>query len=87
MATSRLSPVPPWSMPNGCGSRSAAWPTGRRRATCRSSRASALDDALNAFAWELDARDDMHATARYRRELVRKHRPKSHGGGRIDAAA
>lgn len=33
---------------------------------------SALDDALNAFAWELDARDDMHASARYRRHLVRK---------------
>ena len=32
---------------------------------------SALDDALNAFAWELDARDDVHATARYRRDLVR----------------
>ena len=32
----------------------------------------ALDDALDAFAWELDARDDMHATARYRRELVRR---------------
>jgi 2-furoyl-CoA dehydrogenase FAD binding subunit len=32
---------------------------------------SALDDALNAFAWELDARDDLHATARYRRDLVR----------------
>jgi len=32
----------------------------------------ALDDALNAFAWELDARDDLHATARYRRELVRR---------------
>jgi len=32
---------------------------------------SALDDALNAFAWELDARDDIHATARYRRDLVR----------------
>jgi 2-furoyl-CoA dehydrogenase FAD binding subunit len=31
---------------------------------------SALDDALNAFAWELDARDDVHATARYRRDLV-----------------
>jgi 2-furoyl-CoA dehydrogenase FAD binding subunit len=31
----------------------------------------ALDDALNAFAWELDARDDVHATARYRRDLVR----------------
>jgi 2-furoyl-CoA dehydrogenase FAD binding subunit len=33
---------------------------------------SALDDALNAFAYELDARDDFHATARYRRELVRR---------------
>jgi 2-furoyl-CoA dehydrogenase FAD binding subunit len=32
----------------------------------------ALDDALNSFAWELDARDDLHATARYRRELVRQ---------------
>jgi 2-furoyl-CoA dehydrogenase FAD binding subunit len=32
---------------------------------------SALDDALNAFAFELDARDDVHATARYRRDLVR----------------
>jgi 2-furoyl-CoA dehydrogenase FAD binding subunit len=33
--------------------------------------ASALDDALNAFAYQLDARDDVHATARYRRDLVR----------------
>ena len=33
--------------------------------------ASELDDALNAFAYELDARDDVHATARYRRDLVR----------------
>jgi 2-furoyl-CoA dehydrogenase FAD binding subunit len=33
--------------------------------------ASALDDALNAFAYDLDARDDIHATARYRRDLVR----------------
>ena len=31
----------------------------------------ALDDALNAFAYELDARDDFHASARYRRDLVR----------------
>jgi 2-furoyl-CoA dehydrogenase FAD binding subunit len=31
-----------------------------------------LDDALNAFAYELDARDDIHATARYRRDLVRQ---------------
>lgn len=33
---------------------------------------SALDDALNALAYELDARDDVHASARYRRELVRR---------------
>jgi 2-furoyl-CoA dehydrogenase FAD binding subunit len=32
---------------------------------------SALDDALNSFAYELGARDDLHATARYRRDLVR----------------
>ena len=32
---------------------------------------SALDDALNALAWSLDATDDVHASARYRRELVR----------------
>jgi 2-furoyl-CoA dehydrogenase FAD binding subunit len=34
--------------------------------------ARALDEALDAFAWELDARDDLHATAPYRRELVRQ---------------
>src|SRR5262245_3643266 len=33
---------------------------------------SALDEALDAFAWDLGARDDLHATARYRRELVRR---------------
>jgi 2-furoyl-CoA dehydrogenase FAD binding subunit len=32
---------------------------------------SALDDAMNGFAYDLDARDDVHATARYRRDLVR----------------
>ena len=31
-----------------------------------------LDDALAAFASKLDARDDLHATADYRRALVRK---------------
>ncbi len=31
-----------------------------------------LDDALNAFAWDLGGYDDIHATARYRRELVRR---------------
>jgi len=34
--------------------------------------ASDLDDRLNEFAWALGARDDLHATARYRRDLVRK---------------
>lgn len=33
---------------------------------------SALDDALNEFAWSLEARDDLHATARFRRDLVRQ---------------
>jgi 2-furoyl-CoA dehydrogenase FAD binding subunit len=32
----------------------------------------ALEDALDAFAWDLDARDDLHATATYRRQLVRR---------------
>lgn len=31
-----------------------------------------LDDALNEFAWELGGSDDIHATARYRREIVRR---------------
>ena len=31
----------------------------------------ALEEALNAFAWRLNARDDFHASARYRRDLVR----------------
>ena len=33
---------------------------------------SGLDEALDVFAWDLEARDDLHATARYRRELVRR---------------
>jgi 2-furoyl-CoA dehydrogenase FAD binding subunit len=32
----------------------------------------ALDDALNELAWELGASDDAHATAQYRRTLVRR---------------
>jgi 2-furoyl-CoA dehydrogenase FAD binding subunit len=32
----------------------------------------ALDDALDALAWDLEARDDLHATARFRRDLVRR---------------
>jgi 2-furoyl-CoA dehydrogenase FAD binding subunit len=33
---------------------------------------SALDEALDDLAWSLEARDDLHASARYRRELVRR---------------
>lgn len=33
---------------------------------------SAIDAALNDFAWELDAQDDQHASARYRRDLCRE---------------
>jgi len=33
---------------------------------------SALDDALDRFASDLEARDDLHATADYRRALVRR---------------
>jgi 2-furoyl-CoA dehydrogenase FAD binding subunit len=32
----------------------------------------AIDDALDAFAGELGARDDLHATESFRRNLVRK---------------
>lgn len=32
---------------------------------------SALEDALNQLAWDLEGRDDHHASARYRRHLVR----------------
>jgi 2-furoyl-CoA dehydrogenase FAD binding subunit len=31
-----------------------------------------LADELNAFAWELRGSDDIHASARYRREMVRR---------------
>jgi 2-furoyl-CoA dehydrogenase FAD binding subunit len=32
----------------------------------------ALEEALEQFAWSLEARDDLHATAAYRRQLVRR---------------
>jgi len=32
----------------------------------------ALADALNDFAWDLGCHDDAHATARYRRDMVRR---------------
>jgi 2-furoyl-CoA dehydrogenase FAD binding subunit len=31
-----------------------------------------LDDALNEFAWEMEGDDDIHATAQYRRQIVRR---------------
>jgi 2-furoyl-CoA dehydrogenase FAD binding subunit len=46
----------------------------------------ALDDALNAFAWELGATDDIHASARYRREMVRRIGRKVIGEARNAAA-
>lgn len=36
----------------------------------------AMAEALNAFAWAMGGNDDIHATARYRRELVRRLGPK-----------
>ena len=71
-AISPSSPAPPWRAKTACASPSAASPTASRRATFPISTGSALDDALDAFAWELDARDDLHATATYRRNLVRQ---------------
>ncbi len=41
---------------------------------------SALDDGLNELAWTLDARDDPHASARQRRQLVRRLGRKLIGG-------
>ncbi|RRW24014.1 carbon monoxide dehydrogenase, partial [Ectopseudomonas oleovorans] len=32
----------------------------------------ALADALNETAWSLDAQDDVHASAAYRRQLIRE---------------
>ncbi len=42
----------------------------------RASDDPALEAALNAFAWDMGGSDDIHATARYRRELVRRLAPK-----------
>ena len=44
--------------------RLAQWPAGLRGAE--------LDSALNDFAWELEAQDDAHASATFRRHLVRQ---------------
>ena len=45
----------------------------------------AIADALNAFAWEMGGGDDVHASARYRREIVRRIGPRVIGEAR-DAA-
>lgn len=42
----------------------------------RGAGGAALGEALNAFAWEMGGNDDIHATASYRRELVRRLGPK-----------
>ena len=48
-----------------CGRRRGRPPNRARRCRCRA--IADFDDALDAFAWDLDARDDLHATADYRR--------------------
>lgn len=40
------------------------------------SSAGALKDALETLAWELEGTDDIHASARYRRDLLRRLGPK-----------
>ena len=35
-----------------------------------------VNPALNAFAWDLGGYDDVHAAARYRRELMRRLGPR-----------
>ena len=86
MATSPSSAARPWSSASGSISPSAASPTGRSGGAGRACEGSALDDALNAFAWELDARDDLHATARLRRDLVRGARPRARSRRPSDAS-
>ena len=59
----------------GCTNRSAR--NRRRRRPADGARLAAagdprFDDALDAFAADLEARDDLHATAEYRRHLVRR---------------
>ncbi len=50
----------------------AATPTVRDWAGLDDAGLDGLDDALNAFAWDLGGNDDIHATGQYRRELVRR---------------
>ncbi len=56
------------------GARLAVGGVADRPALCELSTpgAAGVDETLDDFAWSLEARDDLHATARYRRELVRR---------------
>ena len=61
------------AMRPACGWRSAALrPTGRDDLPARSRRQRARRCAQRLSPASLDARDDVHATARYRRDLVRQ---------------
>lgn len=62
------------AMVDGTGVRLAVGGVADRPMLCTlpSAKIGDVDGALNRFAWELEARDDLHATARYRRELVRQ---------------
>jgi 2-furoyl-CoA dehydrogenase FAD binding subunit len=44
--------------------------------TLGGTRGATLAEELNAFAWEMGGSNDIHATASYRRELVRRLGPK-----------
>jgi 2-furoyl-CoA dehydrogenase FAD binding subunit len=59
---------------DGAGARLAVGGVADRPMACNLTSAKSKDtaDMLDQFAWALDARDDQHATARYRRELVRQ---------------
>ncbi len=63
----------------------------RSRATSATLDGSALDDALDDFAWDLEARDDLHATAALSPRPGPPARPRDHRGGapmpRLSAAA
>ena len=54
-------------------------------ATC-DARRRALDDALDAFAWDLEARDDLHATAALSPRARAPHRARRPSRRRADAA-
>jgi hypothetical protein len=69
LAVRRCTSPPSASSASGSSALGSAWAIDPH--TVPRLEGSALDDALNAYAWELDARDDVHASARYRRDLVR----------------